>query len=178
MQQQFLRRMFERYGDELRSYLCRAFGLHPSDAEDIIQTAFVKLTALPDSEVIDHPRAFLFTTVRNLAVDSSRQNKVRTRHLEQVNRDTGTEMSDICSPEQIAIHQERLQILKRIMEKLPPKRRRIFVLNRIHGLSYREIAKEMNLSELTVKRQVFRALKKCHESMARIFHDGQGDHLA
>lgn len=45
------------------------------------------------------------------------------------------------------------------IQQLPPQRQKLFRMNRLEGLTYAEIAKEMDLSELTVRNQVHIALK-------------------
>ena len=78
-------------------------------------------------------------------------------------------MADDISPEQIALQGERLRVLQQTIAGLPRKRRRVFVLNRVHGLSYAEIAGRENMTESAVSRHVFRALYDCQLALAKVF---------
>lgn len=54
---------------------------------------------------------------------------------------------------------ETHRIISEIIDKLPPKRREIFKLNRLDGLTYREIAVKLNISENTVDTQMRKSLQ-------------------
>jgi RNA polymerase sigma-70 factor (ECF subfamily) len=55
------------------------------------------------------------------------------------------------------------------IEKLPPQCREIFILSRFEGLSHKKISEKLNISENTVKVQIFRALKKIKEALPHLF---------
>jgi DNA-binding CsgD family transcriptional regulator len=58
---------------------------------------------------------------------------------------------------------------------LPPRRREVFRLARLDGLSYREIAEVMGLSPQTVANQMSRALTELHEALDGLFREGSPD---
>ena len=55
-----------------------------------------------------------------------------------------------------------------ILDELPPKRRKIYELSRIEGLSYKEIAEKMNISEKTVETHIRLSLKTIKEALSKI----------
>jgi RNA polymerase sigma-70 factor (ECF subfamily) len=55
--------------------------------------------------------------------------------------------------------------IRRVAERLPAKCREIFIMSRFENMSNEEIASAMNLSEHTVKTQLYRALQKIREAM-------------
>ncbi|MBK6675318.1 MAG: sigma-70 family RNA polymerase sigma factor [Proteobacteria bacterium] len=57
---------------------------------------------------------------------------------------------------------QRLQCVWQALQVLPAPVRQAFLLNRLEGLSQREIAQRLGLSEKTVERHVLRALEACH----------------
>ncbi len=165
----FLKESYQRYRDELYRYLRRMVNGRSQEAKDITQMAFTRLAALTDPQTLRNPRAFLYTTARNIVIDRARRRQVKAKHMEEVPLESWHEPGHGISPEHIALDRERLAVLKTVIENLPAKPRRIFVLNRVYGLSYREIAEEMGLKEENVKKHVFRALKKCTTEMAKIY---------
>ncbi len=160
--------IYQRYREELHQYLRYVFRLRREDAADTVQTAYARLASLDDLEKLNNPRAFLYTAVKNLAVDRSRRQDTEDKYHNVLAFETVSPAEE-TSPELIALHGERLQLLQKTIEKLPRKRRRIFVLNRVHGLSYAEIANREGMSESAVSRHVFRALVDCQKVLDRVF---------
>jgi RNA polymerase sigma-70 factor, ECF subfamily len=56
--------------------------------------------------------------------------------------------------------------INKAIEELPEQRRRIFTMNRVDGMRYKEIAQALNLSPKTVEVQIGKALKYLRESLA------------
>ena len=69
--------------------------------------------------------------------------------------------SDRPSAEDEVIARQELAILIDAVRDLPPRRRQIFVLYRGHGLTMREIAERLGISQKTVQKQVSRAMIHC-----------------
>jgi RNA polymerase sigma-70 factor (ECF subfamily) len=63
------------------------------------------------------------------------------------------------SPEEQMITTELEDKIRKAIDKLPPKRREIFILSRYHGLKYDSIAQQMGISSKTVENQMVKALK-------------------
>lgn len=165
---QLLEGIYQQYREELSQYLQYVFRLRRDDAADAVQTAYARLASLADLEQLNNPRAFLYTAVKNLAVDRSRRQDTEDKYHNVLAFEFASPAEE-TSPEQVALHGERLNILQKTIEKLPRKRRRIFLLNRIHGLSYSDIANREGMSESAVSRHVFRALFDCQKVLDRVF---------
>ncbi len=71
--------LFKRYDSALRRYLAR-FLPNEHDAAEVAQEAFLKVYFVGD-ERVEFPRAFLFKTASNLAIDRIRQDRSRRQHL-------------------------------------------------------------------------------------------------
>jgi len=69
-------------------------------------------------------------------------------------------------PEAVSRLQE-IEILHEALQSLPERCREVFTLRRIYGLSQREIAQRLGLSEKTVENHSVTALKKCTEFFRR-----------
>ena len=68
-----------------------------------------------------------------------------------------TDNSYASNPEEQAMHQDRLALVRRLIDSLPEKQRSVMQLRDIEGKSYKEIANIMAISEEQVKVNIFRA---------------------
>lgn len=81
------------------------------------------------------------------------------------------ESHDARSPAECVSPRELLaQVLRLLTEELPEKPRRAFLMARVEGLAYRDIARRPGVSESSVKQYLVKALAHCH---ARL-HDSSG----
>lgn len=126
--------------------------LHDIDeAEDVVQDCFVKL--ISRSIMPENIKAFLYTSVRNASIDRLRR---------QSPIDTEISPTDLCvviSDDQAQESSFREAKLWTAIELLPERCREIFLMSKRDGMTYREIAEELNLSEKTVEHQISKALK-------------------
>jgi RNA polymerase sigma factor (sigma-70 family) len=134
------------------------------DRDDLVQESYLRLWRARIRGPIVSPKSYLFVTARNLALN-------RLRHLGYDRESGETGLSTVLDdapaiPEKVSREQE-FGILARALQSLPERCREVFVLRRIHGLSQKEIAARMGISEKTVEAQSFVAMKKC----IRFFRD-------
>lgn len=152
--------------NDLVVYLTRL--LHCQDtAEDIAQESFIILAHNTKHTAIDHPRGFLFRTAGNLAVDYLRHNKVVAHHVE--NQSAWAEERQHISPEQEVSQAEWLGSLKKAMFELPPRTRDAMILHKIRGLSYREVAEILGISESAVEKHISKGLQHCRSQLGKHF---------
>lgn len=134
------------------------------EAEDIVQQAFADVW---DKSVaglfIGNLKAYLFQAVRNRSLDAV-QSANRETPLDELPDDT----PDLSGDEAVA-RAERDARLWQAIDDLPAERRRIFLMAKRDGLSYREIADELRLSIKTVKNQMSKALKTLRETAIKIY---------
>lgn len=150
-----LKQLYERYWTDLCRHIRATFGSGAADPQDVAQSAFARYLSIDDRQAVENPRAFLYTTARNIALDITRHLKHTRRHVVE-EADNAT--VDECSPERIALARERAAALSAVIEKLPRKQRQALLLNRLHDLSYSEIAERIGSSKSDVRRQIVRAL--------------------
>jgi RNA polymerase sigma-70 factor (ECF subfamily) len=75
-----------------------------------------------------------------------------------------------ANPEERAIQQDRIEMVRKIMDSLPEKQRSVMQLRETEGKSYKEIAAVMDISEEQVKVSIFRArqaIKQRYEQIER-----------
>lgn len=150
----------------LRAWLASRFpGM--AEIDDIIQEAYsLVLTVHARGTDLQSPKAFLFATARNRAVDLLRTRTAhRTEALAEIDAlNVLDETGDI--PETVARNQE-LELLTHAIQSLPPRCRQVLTLRRLYGHSQREIAARLGISENTVEHQVTIGVRKCTEFLAR-----------
>lgn len=166
----FLLNIYLCYSEALGRFLSSR-RLNRQEVEDVTQESYLRICALEDPRALDNPRAFLFATAANLAVDLQRKQSVQRRGLNRHYNDSDviTEIESIASlaptPEAVVSDRERLRILEQCIRNLPPKRRMAFVLHRFQGYPYRRIAAVMGISVATVEKHIMRALACCEKAL-------------
>jgi RNA polymerase sigma factor (sigma-70 family) len=151
--------LYRQYWGELYAYLRRTFGPGPPEPEDVAQSAFAQFAARSDWRSLEHPRAFLYRIAHNLVMDHHRAETVRSRFARD--RAQQGESSDDLHAERVLSAKEQLSIVESVLSVMEPARRTVFVMNRIHELSFAEISRQLKMPETTVKRNVSAALIEC-----------------
>ena len=162
-----LKQLYDRYWTDLCRHIRATFGSGAADPQDVAQSAFARFLSIDDRQTVENPRAFLYTTARNIALDITRHLKHTRRHSQSAVHEAANDAVDECSPERIALARERAAALSAAIEKLPPRQRQALLLNRLHDLSYSEIAERIGSSKSDVRRQIVRALATIDAAMER-----------
>lgn len=156
----------------LRAWLLSRFGSE-RDIDDIVQEAYVRLLRARERGPIATPKAFLFTTARNLALDRVRHRRVAGEDPLVENAAQAVLEEGEGIPETLARNQE-LEILTQAIQSLPARCRQIFTLRKVYGLSQGEIADRMGISECTVSAQLSVGVQKCTAYMQRCRREREG----
>lgn len=131
------------------------------DAEDIVQQAFADIwEKLSSGMEIHNLKAYLYQAVRNRSLSFIAE------HSNITHEDIPETEEDM--EEQISIS-ERDARLWTAIDHLPPQRKKIFLLSKRDGLTYQEIADELNLSVKTVEHQISKALKMLRDTAYKIY---------
>ena len=128
------------------------------DIDDIVQESYALLAERERIDDILNPRAYLFQVAHSLVVRSIRRARIvpilAVEDLGLVDMP-----DDAATPEQSAIAHDDLRRLAEVIASMPGQTREAFVLRRVRGLSQREIAAHMGLSENTVEKHIVRGLR-------------------
>lgn len=145
--------LYVSYHAELCNYLKRRFGAGAAEAEDVVQQAFASLAAMHEPITVRNPRAYLYRASQNILVEERRRQSSWRRNVEPTLAGDGA-VADEITPERVLLANERLEILNRVLGRLPLARRRSFLSNRLDGLSCAEIARRDGYSESAVKKHI------------------------
>ncbi len=153
----------------IRNSLARAVSsiVPPKEIEDVVQETYVRVCQIKSSKEIVSPRSFMFKTARNVALNYV--NRAETRlvssydNADELDRSlAGTKSPDaldaVCSDEDFSQFCD-------VVRRLPVQCRRAFVLKKVYGHSYQEIATTLDISEKTVEKHISKGLSRCREHM-------------
>jgi len=131
--------------------------LNPAEAEDIVQETMIKVWNRRDQwDDIDSIEAFCLTICRNLSLDKMKKMANHSQSLSEEEHDA-PDSSYASNPEEQAVQQDRVALVRHLISELPEKQRSIMQLRDFEGKSYKEIADIMAISEEQVKVNIFRA---------------------
>lgn len=154
-------RLFSEHNESLVRFLSARLN-SVQEAKEVAQESYVRLLSLDDSGAVSFLRAFLFKTAANLAVDRIRS---RTRQRQAMSAGLCDELREAPTPDHEAAQAEEAEIVRRLIGELPPKCRHAFLLHRIEGEEFSQIAQRMALSERMVRHYVLRAVLYCRAGL-------------
>ena len=146
--------------DRLRGLLLRGTGC-ASTAEDLSQTAFLRLLRTHSSDIAN-PEGYIARIGSNLAIDWQRAVQ-RGGYANEIPTDLPSEAP---SAERVLLGRERLRLVLKIAESLPPRCREVFVLRKIEGLEQSEIAERLGISLNMVQKHLRKALEDIAAGLA------------
>ena len=147
---------------ELTRYLRRRVSIS-EDAHDIAQEAYVRLTQVPNAELIENPVGYLYKIATNLANDHYRKTKQSPDmlDLDSLSKSGGDGDGDAFD-RRIEARSE-LSKLDNALQAMPKLYRDVLVLRKRDQYSHAEIAEILNISMHTVHKYLTRALAHVRE---------------
>ena len=135
------------------------------NAADLTQDTFTRiLNARETVSTLREPRAFLSTTARRLIIDQARRKQIENAYLQELAL-TAEALEGFQSPEQILTTLEALEQIAFILEGMHDKVRQAFVLYYLDGLTQTEIARQLALSDRTIRKYLIQAMLHCSHSL-------------
>ncbi len=134
-----------------------------SDLDEVVQEVFVKLWE--KRETIDPERSignFLFTIAKNIIFNKYQKRVNERAYINYLNIYLTAENLDT---ENRVLFDECRSMLEAAVEKLPEKRRQVYIMLREEGRSHSEIAEKLNISKKTIETHIRLALKQLKSEM-------------
>lgn len=157
----WFRNIFNDNYEYIRNYLYYLSG-DMELAEDLVQDVFLQLWEKRDNIKDETVRAFLFTVAKNDFLKSTRRAKYDLKF-----RATFFENMENKSPEYIMEMKEFDEKLQRVISEMPEKSRTVFLMHRIDGMTYKEIAESLKVSVKAVEKQMSKALAILNEKLGK-----------
>ena len=146
----------------LRAYLSKRFPSLP-DHDDLVQETYVRVLRVTDPTQLSHPKAFLFTTARNAAIDLFRRRNVHP-HESLTDHEGLIALPLLDTPPTVVETMERRQrreTLTEAMRVLPERCREVMLLRYLDGCSGKEISERLDISLGTVKGHLLKGVRDC-----------------
>lgn len=129
-------------------------------ALDIAQDAFVRiLSQQKPLDQLQEPRAWLASIAKGLLIDKARREALEQAYLDTLQQLPETES---ISAEDQWLLLELLEKVDALLHELKPKVRTAFLLSRLEGLSYAEIAQQLGVSRPSVEKYIATAMLHCY----------------
>ncbi|MBN1779672.1 RNA polymerase sigma factor [bacterium] len=141
--------------------------LSAEDARDVVQEVFVKVWRnLSKYRMNTKFTTWLYRIAVNAALDRMRQNK---RHASVIAGEASgmTAASPDPDPERALLKKETRELIERAMNRLPEKRRLVFILRDLQELSVQETAEILKCSEQNVKSHLYYARRHIRETIIK-----------
>lgn len=149
----------------LRAWLSRR-PLAGLEVDDIVQETYAILAALDSVDHILNSRTYMFEVAKSVVLRSLRRSRIVA--FEALAEAEGMEPpSDEPSPETVAADRQELTRIAALIAGLPAKCREAFTLRKVHGLSQREVARRMGVSENTVEKHVGKGIGVLMNALGR-----------
>lgn len=146
---------YEKYSRDLYNFMYYKCGDGDSSL-DLVQEAFVKIFQNCGKIEFSKAKSYLFTTANNLFLNTVKHQKVKLAYAKHQPAEVVTGED----PQFVLQEKEYMEELENAIASLTDAQREVFLLNRIDGKKYREIAEMLNISEKAVEKRMMGALKK------------------
>jgi RNA polymerase sigma-70 factor (ECF subfamily) len=128
-----------------------AISVYGLDVEDVIQEMYARILSVPSLDTIRYPRQYAVQTAKSIVID-------HVRHSRVISITSSGSLDALDTPVQEANTEERLEFQGEILAvadalaQLPELSREVLILRRMEGLSQKEVAERLKISEKTVEK--------------------------
>ncbi|QJB31893.1 RNA polymerase sigma-70 factor [Chitinophaga oryzae] len=145
--------LFDRHWNRIYQ-VALSFLKDAEESREAVQLVFIRLwekrSHLPGVENFD---AWLFIMARNTIL-----NKLNRKATEAMMLTDDLPLEDQLTPEMAIEYKQTALLVQEALTRLPPQQLQVFRLSREQGLTHAQIARQMNISQATVKSHIIRAL--------------------
>lgn len=148
---------------KIKRFLSR-FLANKQDIEDVLQETYLRARGAERTQKIVSPKAFLYRIARNEALRELQRASRRIVDLVGAAEDLG-DVDDANVLERSALATEQFGLFCRSTLEMPPQCRRVFLMCKVYGYSYAEIAATLEISLSAVEKHVSKGLQVTHKFM-------------
>tara|TARA_R110000868_G_scaffold88088_5_gene245790 strand:+ start:3377 stop:3892 length:516 start_codon:yes stop_codon:yes gene_type:complete len=154
--------IFNKHSKDLHNFLYYKFGelLNPKDK---VQEAFIKLWENCAKITPDKAKSFVFTTANNLMLNEVAHQKVVLKHQQTKPKSYTNE-----TPEFLMQEAEYMKKLQTALSNLTEAQRVAFLMNRVEGKRFKEIAAILDISTKAVEKRIYGALTKLRHDIKEL----------
>lgn len=161
--EELFKQIFNENYETLRNYIYYKFG-NLEKANDIMQDSFMKLWDNFEEVPYHKAKGYVFILAKNAYLNYIKRQKTILKYNNSIN----DKLLCYRSPEHILEEKQFLNKINLIVSSLPVKQREVFLLNRIDGKTYGEIAEILEVSIKTVEQRMHKALLVTREKIGNI----------
>lgn len=147
----------------LKSFLSRMLS-NPHDVDDVVQETFIRAHLAERNSQIQQPKSYLFKIARNVALNQLRQSMRKPTDFIEDYHPSAVLLQDNTLEEEV-LAQEKFEVLCGAIAALPPQCRKVYLMRRVYGMSYKAIASGLNLSVKTVEKHIRKGYARCDDYM-------------
>ncbi len=163
LQQNLVEEFYHRHRPWLQAWLSKKTG-SSFDAADLTHDTFIRVLSQDNAAAIIEPRAYLTRIAHGIMVNFLRRRDIEHAYLNaMLSLGQGQEIA-VPSPEEYLLQLEKLVAIDRMLDGLPVKVRKAFLLHKLNGMTYPEIAVEFGMSVISIKKYIARALLHCAQA--------------
>lgn len=147
--------IYKRYWSVL--YLHARHMLRQEDqARDVVQEVFTLMwNKHAEFQPAINLNAYLYKSIRNRILNIIRHGKIKENYLADLGAFVDQEL---VQTDELVRYNDLKRLIEKEISNMPPKMREVFEMSRTEGLSHAEIAERLGISDLTVKKQVSKAV--------------------
>lgn len=148
--------IYNRYFDELYIHAYQRLK-DREEAQDVVHELFAGIWNKRDELLVKSSlAAYLYTAVRNRILDVIAHRQVENKYVNSLQNFLE---QGYCVTDHQVRERQMAELIERGISELPPKMREVFELSRKQGMTHKEIAVQLNLSDQTVRKQINNALR-------------------
>lgn len=151
---------YEQHLNALKRYVMRIIHVE-SDVDDVVQEAFMRAYKAEKKGDIRQPKSYLFRVAKHVALNQIRQKVNRPTDFLEDSDPASILVSDWTLEDEV-LAQERLGIHCAAVATLPPRRRRVYLMRKVYGMSHKAIADSLGITVSTVEAHLVKACRQCH----------------
>ncbi len=155
--------VFEKYAEDISRFFFYKYGNQVA-AEEAVQEAFIKLWENCKTVPVEKAKSYLFTVANNISLNAIKHQKVVLKYA----KEQPQKKEDRQDPAYKLEEEEFKQKLQQAISELKPKQRSTFLLHRIDGKSYKEIAEIENVSVKAIEKRMSQALSQLRQHIEQI----------